>query len=143
MKTALLDILHVDDDANDQLLVRVACKEIEISVNVEPISNGAQAIAYLDRADPYTDHERFPSPLVMLLDLTMPIKSGFEVLEWVREQPRFKYFVIIIFSASKIEVDMQRAYDLGANGYVVKPNTLAGLVEALAAIKSFWIDLNE
>jgi len=73
----------------------------------------------------------------------MPIKTGFEVLAWMRSQPNLKYIPVIVFTASKQEVDMKRAYDLGANAFVVKPNTMAGLESLVRTIKEFWLTWNE
>jgi CheY-like chemotaxis protein len=136
-------MLHVDDDANDQIIIRAACRQAGVTVNEEAVDDGAKAICYLDGSGIYADRERFPMPVVMLLDLKMPIRSGFEVLEWVRGHPEHKYLPIIIFTASNQEPDMERAYDLGANAYVVKPNSLKGIVESMKAIKMFWLGLNE
>lgn len=143
MKGSALDILHVDDDVNDLIIIQAACRQAGLSVNTEAIDDGAKAISYLGGSGLHGDRERFPIPVVMLLDLKMPIRSGFEVLEWVRRQPEFKYLPIIIFTASNQEWDVKRAYDLGANAYVVKPNNLTGIVEAMKAIKVFWLKFNE
>ncbi len=142
MRTAL-DILHVDDDANDRLFLQAACGQANISVNSETLGDGAKAIAYLEGSGTYADRERFPLPALLLLDLKMPIKSGFEVLEWLRIQPGLKYLPTIVFTSSQHDADIQRAYDLGANAFTVKPNTMEGLGEAVASISKFWLNWNE
>jgi CheY-like chemotaxis protein len=143
MKGSALDILQVDDDPNDQIIIQAACRHAGITVNATAVDDGAKAISYLKGGGIYADRERFPIPALMLLDLKMPMRSGFEVLEWARRQPELKYLPVIVFTASNQEEDMKRAYELGANAYVVKPNNLAETVEALKAIKAFWLKLNE
>jgi CheY-like chemotaxis protein len=143
MKATGLEILHIDDDANDRLLMNVVCREARASINSEPLDDGNKAIAYLKGADPYADRDKFPLPGVILLDLKMPIKTGFEVLGWMRSQASLKYLPVIVLTASKQEIDMKRAYDLGANAFVVKPNTMAGLEALIKMIKGFWLTWNE
>jgi CheY-like chemotaxis protein len=121
----------------------VVCREANTSINCETLDDGNKAIAYLEGSGPYADREKFPLPGVILLDLKMPIKTGFEVLAWMRAQPGLKYLPVIVFTASKQEADMTRAYDLGANAFVVKPNTMAGLETLVNTIKGFWLTWNE
>ncbi len=143
MKRTTLDILHVDDDANDRMLLKSACRQTNVVANCDTVADGEQAIAYLAGENIYAERRLYPLPGVVLLDLKMPMKGGFEVLQWIRSQPNLKYLPVIIFTASKQDVDVKHAYDLGANAYVVKPNNMAGLVEAIRIIKAFWITFNE
>ena len=78
----------------------------------------------------------------MLLDLKLPYKSGIEVLQWIREQDRFKTMPVIIFTTSAENSDLERTYRLGANAYLVKPANMNELTSILKAFKAFWIDHN-
>src|SRR3990172_6437231 len=108
-------ILLVDDSENDLLLLRTAFEKAEFNIPLQEVHNGAEAIAYLKGDDPYSDRNKFPLPAVMLLDLNMPMKNGFEVLTWVRAQTGLKRLSIIVLTASTRTEDIERAFDLGAN----------------------------
>jgi len=143
MNATSLDFLHVDDDSNDRLLMKAVCRALDASVNSADLDDGKKAIDYLGGTGLFSDRGQFPLPRVMLLDLKMPLKTGFEVLDWTRSQAAFKYLPVIVLTASKQEVDMRRAYDLGANAFVVKPNTMTALEEVIRTMKAFWLVWNE
>ncbi len=82
--------LLVDDGEDDLLLMHKAFKRAKCTVSLQEVHNGEEAIAYLKGEGSYCDRKQFPLPTVMLLDLNMPKKDGFEVLAWVRAQPRLK-----------------------------------------------------
>jgi CheY-like chemotaxis protein len=123
-------ILLVDDSENDICLVRIAFQTAELKNPIQEAHNGDEAVAYLQGEGPFADRAQFPLPALMLLDLNMPMRDGFEVLEWVRAQPGLKRLTVIILTASLREEDVDRAFDLGANAFLVKPSSL----EALTAI---------
>ena len=105
------------------------------------VHNGEQAIAYLKGEAPYGDRPKFPLPAVMLLDLNIPMKNGFEVLAWVRTQPELKRMSIIILTASMRTNDVEQAFDLGANSFLVKPGTMEGLIAMIRCLRD-WLRLN-
>lgn len=134
-------ILLVDDSENDALLM---CTIYSRAGFVRPLQfarDGAEAIAYLNGDGLFRDRRQFPMPAVVLLDLNMPQKNGFEVLEWIRAQPGLKRLRVYILSASSQEKDIQRAYDLGANSYLVKPGNLDGL-RHLAKTLAAWLKIS-
>src|ERR1035437_6388953 len=120
-------ILLVDDSDNDRFLMRGAFKIAKCAILLQEVHNGEEAIAYLKGIGPYCDRNTYPLPTVMLLDLNMPKKNGFEVLAWVRAQPLLKTLAISVLSASTRMDDVERAYDLGATSYLVKPSNLESL----------------
>jgi CheY-like chemotaxis protein len=120
-------ILLVDDSEDDIFLVRIAFTSAKIDNPIQEVHNGDEAIAYLQGEPPFDDRRRFPLPAVMLLDLNMPMRNGFEVLKWLRAQPGLKRLTVIILSASLREEDVDRAFDLGANSFLVKPSSIEGL----------------
>jgi CheY-like chemotaxis protein len=134
-------ILLVDDSEGDLFLMRSAFKKAGFTNPLQEARNGEQAIAYLKGKGPYSDRLKFPLPAVMLLDLNMPMKNGFEVLAWVRTQPRLKRMSIIILTASMRTNDVEQAFDLGANSYLVKPGTMEGLIAMIRCLRD-WLRLN-
>ena len=79
----------------------------------------------------------------MLLDLNLPRRSGLEVLEWIRHEPGWKTLVVLVLTSSTAETDMNRAYSLGANAYVVKPSDATKLREFGQLLKQFWLGWNQ
>jgi len=131
-------ILLVDDSENDICLVRAAFKMAELKNPIQEAHNGDEALAYLQGEEPFSDRKQFPLPAVMLLDLNMPMRNGFEVLEWLRSQPGLKRLTVFILTASLREEDVDRAFDLGANGFLVKPSSIADLA-AIGRCLRDWI----
>lgn len=134
-------ILLVDDSENDLALMRIAFKKAGFNSPLQEVHNGEEAIAYLKGDGPYSDRDKFPLLTVMLLDLNMPMKNGFDVLTWVRTQPALKRLSIIVLSASMRIEDVERAYDLGANSFLVKPTDLDELVNMLRVLRD-WLQIN-
>ncbi|HEY5914199.1 MAG TPA: response regulator [Verrucomicrobiae bacterium] len=120
-------ILLVDDSADDIFLVRSAFRNAQVPNPIQEAHNGDEAIAYLQGKAPFNDRTRFPLPALMLLDLNMPMRNGFEVLEWLRAQPGLKRLTVVILTSSLREEDVDRAFDLGANSFLVKPSSIEDL----------------
>ena len=135
-------ILLVDDSDNDRVLMRLAFKKASFNWPMLELCDGEDAIAYLKGDGPYSDRKQFPLPTVMLLDLNMPKKNGFEVLKWARAQEAFKRLQIIVLSASTRQDDVKRAYYLGANSFLVKPSTTNELVLTIGCLRD-WLQLNQ
>jgi CheY-like chemotaxis protein len=100
------------------------------------------AIEYLSGEGNFANRKLHPLPSLVLLDLKMPRKSGFEVLSWIRNHPKLKRTLIFIFTSSRHQEDIDRAYELGANAFLVKPVGFERLVEELKAVEQ-WLNLNE
>jgi CheY-like chemotaxis protein len=135
-------ILHVDDDQNDVLLMQIALEQAGVTNSIQSVNDGQTAIDYLDGKGQYADRTVFPLPAVVLLDLKMPRKGGLEVLQWIRAQPILKRTVVLILSASGHAIDVDAAYEHGANAYLVKPATLDERNRLIGAIKEFWLVWN-
>lgn len=131
-------ILVFEDDPNDALLLQRALKKNDMNNPVHVVTNGEDGIAYLERRGPFADREKFPFPRVILLDLKMPRKGGLEVLEYLRQHPELKVIPTIVFTSSRETQDVERAYDLGANAFMVKPHDFEGLVAVMRKIREFW-----
>lgn len=104
-------ILHVEDDSADRLLIAAAFARMRPPVSVESVVDGQEAIDRLSSP---------PQPRLVLLDLKMPRRSGFEVLQWIRSQPALRSLPVFILTSSEEPADIDRAYALGANAYLVK-----------------------
>jgi CheY-like chemotaxis protein len=134
-------LLLVDDSENDLLLMRVAFEKAEFTRPILEVHNGEEAIDYLNGIRPYDDRAKFPLPAVMLLDLNMPKKNGFDVLAWIRANPTCKRLTVIILTASMRMEDVERAFELGANSFLVKPTTVHGLVAMMRCLRD-WLSYN-
>jgi CheY-like chemotaxis protein len=101
--------------------------------------DGQEAIEYLSGIGEFANRARHPFPCLVLLDLKLPRKDGFEVLEWMREEPNLRGLTVIVFTSSGRATEVDRAYLLGANSFVVKPSHLEERVELAKLIKSYWL----
>lgn len=128
-------ILVVDDDADDRMFVRRALREIDPGFVVAEAVDGVDAIAYLrDLSNTRPD--------LVLLDLKMPRKDGLETLADIRADPLLRRPpVIVMFTTATNPEYVERAYLTGANAYVGKPSTLAGLREIMAGLTRYWFEL--
>lgn len=132
-------ILLVEDDANDALLVRKAAQKTLVGIPVLVVGNGQEAVQYLQGTGVYADRTKYPFPDIVLLDLKMPVMNGFEVLRWVRSQPKLRRLPVIILTGSVHEGDTKAAYEEGANSYLIKPGNFNELVETLRNLGDFWL----
>ena len=134
-----LVILQVEDCEEDVFLLKYAFKRAEIENPVYVAVDGQQAIEYLGGAGTYSDRKQYPLPCLVLLDLKLPRKKGLEVLEWIRAEPTLKWLIVIILSSSIHDKDVERAYQLGANAFLMKPSDTATLADIAQALKQFWL----
>ncbi len=143
MSVERFTILLVEDDPNDVLLVQRAFRKANIINPIQLVGDGEAAITYLAGEGIYADRTRYPVPGVLLLDLKLPRKSGFEVLQWLREQSELKRLPVVVLTASKESPDVNLAYDLGANSYLVKPIAFEALIELVKTLGLYWLVMNE
>ena len=99
-------------------------------------------MAYLLGEAPFDDRNRHPMPAIILLDLNLPRVSGFEVLERLRRDPALHRLPVVVMTGSTSDPDVNRAYDLGANSYVVKPVTFGALSDMVQTLRLYWLILN-
>jgi CheY-like chemotaxis protein len=136
-------ILLVEDDLDDARLLERLLSRWDGTKPIEIVPSGEQSLAYLEGRELFTDRERYPLPSLVFLDLKLPGISGFEVLTWLRQQPRLAKTQVVVLTGSSKTLDIYRAYELGANSYLVKPvkpEDLAGLAQSL---KLPWLALAE
>jgi CheY-like chemotaxis protein len=130
-------ILLVDDNPHDVVLIRLAFRKVGIIDTIQLVKDGAEAIRYINAEEPYGDRVKYPAPTLLLLDLKMPGANGFEVLKWIRSQEHLDSLVVVVMSGSREDADIQRAYDLGANSYLVKPTKFEDLVKMMESLKDY------
>lgn len=135
-------ILLVEDDPDDVFFLQEAFKKADMAGALRVARDGEEAVAYLLGQAAFADRRLYPLPALVLLDLKLPRKSGLEVLEWRRGQPGMALIPVIVLTSSLSNADMCRAYELGANSYLVKPIESGAQVEMVRAIRQYWIGLN-
>ena len=136
-------VLVAEDDPGDVFLLQRAFTIAEIPTTLHFVRDGQEAIDYLDGKKRYADRQAFPLPDLLLLDLKMPKLNGFDVLNWVRQQPGLKRLLITVLTSSDQPQDINRAYDLGANSYLVKPHATEDLVALVQRLGRYWVDVNK
>jgi CheY-like chemotaxis protein len=132
-------ILLVDDNPHDVVLIRLAFRRVGIIDTIHLVKDGTEAMRYIQGEGAYADRHQFPIPTLVLLDLKMPQTSGFDVLQWIREQPLLSSVVVIVMSGSKNDEDIERAYSLGANSYLIKPTRFEEMVRMMESLKDYTI----
>jgi CheY-like chemotaxis protein len=129
-------ILVAEDDSADAYFLQRAFSRSGIPVRLQFVRDGQEAVDYLRGEGPFADRSVHPMPHLVLLDLKMPRLNGFDVLEWIRQEPAFKHLMVVIFSASDEPRDIGRAYTLGANEYLVKPHSIEELNRLVGQFKT-------
>ena len=136
-------ILLVEDDPNDVFLIQRAFSKANLANTIQVMKDGEAAVQYLSGQEPYADRDRYPLPMLMLLDLKLPRRSGLEVLEWLKQQPKLKRLPVVVLTSSREHTDLNRAYDLGANSYLVKPVAFDSLLNMVQTLNQYWLIINE
>ena len=134
-----IPILYAEDEEADVLLLQHVLRKAGIANPLQTVKDGKLAKDYLAGEGQFADRREYPFPGLVLLDLNLPYWSGFEVLKWIRQQPQLRGVPVVVFSSSNRPDDIARAYEAGANGYLVKPNALADLTSLVLAVRDFWL----
>ena|ERR1051325_3497436 len=135
-------LLIAEDDENDVFFLRHAFGQAEITNPLHVARDGQEAIEYLAGEGKYSDRAQHPKPCLLILDLKMPRRNGVDVLKWKREQPQLDCLPVIVLSSSADQDDIELAYALGANAYVVKPGSIKKRTGLAMGIKTFWLEFN-
>jgi DNA-binding response OmpR family regulator len=133
-------ILLVEDETSDVDIFMMVAKQVGFENPIQVVRDGQQAMNYFDGIGKFTNREKFPLPTLVLLDLKLPYQMGMVVLQWLRAQPKFKSTIVIVFTSSENASDISKAYEEGANAYLVKPPTLEGLCCLIRNLKNFWLN---
>lgn len=136
--TPIPTILLADDDPEDRDLMRLAVLRASLPADrLRTVQDGDDLLDCLRHDGEYTD-DRSPAPALVLLDLRMPKRDGFSALAEIRRDPALRALPVIVMTTSDNVDDVQRSYDLGANSYITKPDSLSSLVAAVETIRDYW-----
>ncbi len=135
--------LLVEDSETDAILIRRAFVKGNIVNPLQVVTNGDQAFAYLKGEGPFANRVEYPLPELVLLDLKLPGIDGFQILRWIRQQPELKALRVVVLTSSDRIQDVNLAYQLGANSFLVKPVDFERFVEISQALKGYWLWLSK
>lgn len=130
-------LLIVEDDPDALFLLKRAFVKVGLALPVRVALDGDEAVAYLAGRGVFADRTSHPLPCLVLLDLKLPKKSGLEVLEWMRQQPRLRKIPVVIVTTSGEERDRRRALELGAREYYIKPIDSGGLLRLAKKVSTY------
>lgn len=133
-----VEILLVEDNPGDIRLTQEVLKEGRILNHLYVVEDGEQAIAFLNRIEPYSDA---PLPDLILLDLNLPRRNGLEVLRMIKTNEALKHIPVVVFTTSQAEEDIMSAYNLYANCYITKPIDLEQFIKSVKSIEDFWLTI--
>ena len=136
-------ILLAEDREDDILLIRQAFLKGGIDVPLFVVRDGEETVAYLKGDGKFSNREEYPLPSLLLLDLKMPRMDGFEVLKWIRAQPGLSTLRVVVLTSSERIRDVNIAYNLGANSFLVKPMDFEHVVELTKILKDYWLRLDK
>lgn len=140
MSNSAETILLVEDNADDAFALQRALKKAGIGNPLRIATDGQQAVDYLTLSADPARQEQYPLPFLVLLDLKLPYRDGFQVLEWIRLQPDLTQAVVVVMLTGWDEAkDQQRAYALGARSYLVKPAAAEDIKSLLDSLQPFWV----
>lgn len=133
-----LTILIVDNDVNFIDVLKIALQRNGINNPVQAVRDGQEALDYLCGRGSYRDRGAYPFPSVIFIELHLPRIDGFELLQWLKDNPQCAIVPAIILSVSDLDSDIRKAYLMGANSYIVKPETLPELQKAIRVTYEYW-----
>jgi len=134
-------ILLAEDREDDVILIQRAFKRSGFAIPLKIVRDGDEAIRYLIGAEQYADRERYPIPSLFLLDLKMPLKDGFEVLRWIKQQPELKEIPVIVLTLSNRIRDVNQAYALGAYSFLIKSTDFEDAAAFSQSLAYYWSNL--
>lgn len=138
--SSLNPILLVEDSSADIELTMAALEDSHVANPVIILRDGSEAIEYLNKHYSSSDEA---SPAVMLLDIKMPKLSGIDVLRAMKGSEQLRHVPVVMLTSSREEPDLKKCYDLGTNGYVVKPVEFGAFFDAVKALGKYWALVNE
>jgi len=142
MENIDVEILLVEDNINDAELAIRALRKNNIANNLIHLTDGAEALDFLFGRGKYLERNINNKPKVILLDLKMPKVDGIEVLKQIKQNEDTKTIPVVVLTSSKENPDVEQAYLLGANSYMVKPVEFENFRAAVAEIGMYWLLYN-
>jgi CheY-like chemotaxis protein len=136
-------VLLAEDDPDDVLLTHIAFEKARLANPLQVVRDGEEAINYLKGEGRFGDRDKYPLPILLLLDLKMPKVNGFQVLEWLRKQPVSNRPPVAVMTSSDHDPHAARAFELGADSYLVKPPDAEALLALVQRLHAYWLIVNE
>jgi len=138
-----ITILMADDDADDRQMAKEAFEESMLVNDLRFVEDGVELMEYLQRKGKYADPALSPHPGLLLLDLNMPRKDGWEALREIKADPALKTLRIVILTTSTTEQDIVRGYGLSVASFITKPVTFSGLLDVVKVLGRYWLEIVE
>lgn len=135
-------VLLVEDNPDDVYFMQRACKASGTHNALYIVNDGQAAIDYLSGITHGNDPARYPLPDLIFLDINLPLRTGHEVLEWLRAQPGGRTVPVVMLTTSEDKADINRAYQLGANSYLLKSADPEQLAEKIEIVLVYWLEMN-
>ncbi|MBD2678328.1 response regulator [Nostoc paludosum FACHB-159] len=130
-----IEVLLVEDNPGDAQLTRIALEDSKISIHLNVVEDGVEAMAFLRKQEKYVEAAH---PDIVLLDLNLPKKDGREVLAEIKADDNLKRIPVVVLTTSQAEEDILKAYNLSANCYITKPVDFDQFVKIVKSIENFW-----
>ena len=138
-----LQVILAEDDEDDYLLTQEAFKEAKIINHLHRVKDGEELMNYLHKEISNPSTLNSSPPLIILLDLNMPRKSGREALKEIKSDPKLRSIPVVILTTSKAEEDILMSYDLGCNSFIRKPVSFEQFVNVIKEFKKYWLEIVE
>lgn len=135
-------ILLVEDDPDDAVLLERAFRRTEIADRLDVVHDGDEAIEYLTATGRYGARAHDGWPTLVIVDLTLPRRNGHEVVRWIRWEAGVTHLPVVVLTASERPGDIRRAYELGANSYLLKPSSSDELDDLARTLARYWLGMN-
>jgi two-component system response regulator len=137
-----VDILLVEDDANDAELVLEALRQRHISTKVIHVVDGYEAMYFISHSGLFVNWQDMHVPKVILLDLNLKTVSGLDVLRQLKAEDNTKTIPVVVFTGSQRDIDLIESYRLGVNSYVMKPADPGKFMQVVGDIGNYWLNIN-
>jgi two-component system response regulator len=138
-----VDVLLVEDNLQDAELAIRSLKKRKLADNVFVVEDGAEALDFIFCRGKYCERDIKQPPRVIFLDLKLPLVSGLEVLQAIKQDTRTRSIPVVVVTSSREDIDVRAAYELGANSYVVKPVDFESFTEAIGKLGLYWLIINQ
>ncbi len=138
-KATAMTILIADDDADDRMFLEQAMRQNGYEQHIRFVEDGEELMDYLLQQGRYNE-QNAPWPNLLILDLNMPRKNGFQALSEIKDDPRLRRLPVVVMTTSSADEDVLKTYTLGVNSFVTKPFNFNRLVEIIGTLKTYWID---
>ena len=135
-------ILLVEDEEDHARLIKQSLKKANVLNPITWVRNGVEAMEYITKTGQY-EHEKPPTPALVLLDIKMPLMNGFEVLKKIKTNDKYKTVPVVILTTTSLSEDIKKAMELGANDYIVKPVKFSDFTKKVQSLGYYWVFVSD